>query len=370
MEKILSIVWYKILPPVFGGQKGIAHFNEHLSRHYPLVCLCSENNEPANNLSWQIISTLPVSKWQFLNPFCWKKIKSVVKKEKITHIILEHPYHAIAAFRAKKAGRARLIIHSHNIESERFRQTGKWWWKLLRHYEKWIHQKADLSLFKTEKDRNYAIQQFKVDSDRCIIVPYGISKQHIPDHHTVRRLIRERHAIALEQKILLFAGTLDHEPNAKAVELIYREIAPALSAANFPCRIIICGRNRFPSFQYLKHLSHPAVFYAGEVPDIENYFSAADIFINPARCSSGVQTKNIDALSYHCNLVCFDEGLEKETIQVAGEKIFSTPAGNLEIFIQQIMKAALRRPETPAVFFQHYEWGNIITKVAEHIAAL
>lgn len=41
MSKILSIVWYKVLPPVFGGQKGIAGFNKHLAKHHPLVCLCS-----------------------------------------------------------------------------------------------------------------------------------------------------------------------------------------------------------------------------------------------------------------------------------------------------------------------------------------
>ena len=150
MEKILSIVWHKVLPPMFGGQKGIAYFNRHLSSRYPLVCLCSKNNKPIDDLPYKILPLLPDSKWQFINPFCWRKIKSVAKKEKVTHIILEYPYHAIAAMRSKRATHAKLILHSHNIESERFRQMGKWWWKLLRVYEKWGLQKADLLMVSRE----------------------------------------------------------------------------------------------------------------------------------------------------------------------------------------------------------------------------
>ncbi len=43
----------------------------------------------------------------------------------------------------------KLIVHSHNIEGLRWKTLGKWWWKGLWIYEKWVHRQADLQLFQT-----------------------------------------------------------------------------------------------------------------------------------------------------------------------------------------------------------------------------
>lgn len=367
MTRIISIVWYKVLPPKFGGQKGIANFNKYLSKQYSLVCLCSKNNEPADDIPYKVLPDLPVSKWQFLNPFCWKKIKDGAKKEKATHIILEHPYHGIAACKAKKSTGAKLILHSHNIESERFRRTGKWWWRLLRRYEKWVHREADLLLFKTGSDKNFAINYFEVDPDKCIIIPYGIEQTVLPDRSVAGQLLRQRHNIKTEDKILLFGGTRDYEPNAKAVEKIYTEIAPQLASDNFPFKIIICGRNKEPSFQYLEKLSHPYVIAAGEVGDMEYYFAAASVFINPVQHGGGIQVKNIDALAHHCNLVCFENMIEKETVAVARDKVFTASQEDWPAFIQQIKKAASYTGETPPSFFEHYDWAHSIARLMDRI---
>ena len=137
MTKILSIVWYKVHPAIFGGQKGIAGFNKELAREYSLVCLCSFNNEAGLETNYQVLPKLPVHKKQFLSPRCWETIRQVALKEKPTHIILEHPYHGIAAVKASRATGAKIILHAHNIESQRFRQLGKVWWWPLHFFEKW-----------------------------------------------------------------------------------------------------------------------------------------------------------------------------------------------------------------------------------------
>jgi glycosyltransferase involved in cell wall biosynthesis len=370
MARILSIVWYKVLPAKFGGQKGIACFNEYLSKQFPLICLCSKNNESTDSLPYQLLPELPLNKWQFFNPLCWKKINLVVKNEKATHIILEHPYHGIAAYKAKKTTGAKLILHSHNIESERFRQADKWWWQILMKYEKWVHKKADLVLLKTGTDRDFAISHFRVQPEKCVIIPYGIEKKNVPDRSIAGNIIRKRHGIKPVEKILLFAATLDYEPNAKAVEHIYNEIATRLTNNGYELKIIICGRNKSPAFKYLSQFSHPAVINAGETEDIENYFAAADIFINPVQQGGGVQTKNIDALAFHCNLVCFENMIEKETITVAKEKIFTAPSNDWAVFVSQIEKAVAGFSPTHEDFFNYYDWGNIIQRLTERIDSI
>jgi polysaccharide biosynthesis protein PslH len=368
MTRIASVVWFKVIPPKFGGQKGIALFNKYLSQYYPLVCLCSKNNEPGDDLSYKLINTLPLSRSQLINPFCWRKIIRTAKKEKITHLILEHPYHGIAGWLMKKKQGVKLIIHSHNIEYLRFKQIGKWWWPLLAAYEKWAHRKADLNLFKTQADLELAASRFSLQPGKCIVVPFGIeTDQSKPGRKTARKLIEDRHAIPADCKILLFSGTLDYEPNAAAVEKIVKEIAPALTEISFPFRILITGRNKFASFQYLDKLYHPNIIMAGEVDDIENYLAAADVFINPVKEGGGIQTKTLEAVSYNLNVVCYKEMTEGIRIDLCSGKLFIAEETN---FTEKIIEAGQSSFSTPEPFFAFYDWKRITGVVADKISQL
>lgn len=369
--KVLSIVWYKVLPPEYGGQKGIALFNKYLSQQQPLVCVCSANNEPETGLPYKVLPVLPVGKSQFTSFSCIKKIKGIAKEEKATHIIVEHPYHGLAGSRASRSTGAKLIIHSHNIESQRFREMGKAGWRLLYAYEKWVHRRADFNLFKTETDLTYAITHFGIDPGKCMIMPYGIEKPVLTNKPEARTLIATRHGIAPSEKIILFAGTLDYTPNAKAVERIYQEIAPRLAANKTAVKVIVCGRNRFAAFQYLKKLSHPLVIDAGEVADIQPYFSAADAFINPVQGGGGVQTKNIDALNYGLNVVCFENALAGIDRSLCAGKIFAVPQNDWPAFIENIDKAIATGPvEVPGSFFEYYSFATHTEKLVERLNSL
>jgi len=350
MIRLLSVAWYKILPAKYGGQKGIAFFNEYLARHFPLVCLCSVNNETDRTLPYKLLPKLPVTKFQFISPGSWKLIRQTMVEEKSTHLVLEH--------------------HAHNIESQRFRQLGRFTWPLLAAYEKWTMRHADLCLFKTEEDAQWAAKQFDIPAERSMIAPYGTDIRPPQVRSIAGRLIRERHAILPHEKVLLFAGTLDYLPNARAVETIYKEIAPRLVALDPHFRIIICGRNKEKAFRYLTTFNHERVIMAGEVPDIEGYFEAADVFINPVHSGGGMQTKNIDALARNCTVVSFAGWTDRQLQSLAAEKIFITEDGNWEQFVQQIRKAAQHRVITPPAFYDHYHWAAITRRVAERIHVL
>jgi len=363
MSRILSISWYKVLPPKYGGQKDIALFTKYLSQIHQVVLLCSKNNERAIDMPFETRAELSNSRSQFLNPFCWRKISASAKWFQPSTIILEHPYHGIAGwFAAKKTG-AKLIVHSHNIESERFKSFGKWWWRALAKYEKWVHQKADLSLFKTEKDLHWAVAHFGLDNNKCMIIPFGI-EDHAIDKKRSREAVCKRHNLPAEAKILLFAATLDYGPNARAVELIFKEIATRLNHDDL--KILICGRNNLQQYQYLKELRHPNVLYAGEVEDIENYFAAADIFLDPVETGGGVQTKIIEALSYGLNVVCFKDLADKQ-FYLAGEKIFISEKNDYDAMIKNICSALEKDLPTRSEFFEYYSWKNIIQRLNEKL---
>jgi len=362
--RILSIVWYKVLPAAYGGQKGIANFNQALGKLFPLVCLCSSNNEVPEGLSYTVLPELPVSKLQFLNPFTRQKIVRIAEKEKPTHIILEHPYHAKAAIKACRATGAKLIVHSHNIEFQRYRQLKKKGWQLLYKLEKKVHQQAYLNLFKTENDMKYAIENFKLQPGKCMVMPYGVERPIKTENAKTIIADRYGYGFSFEKKLMLFAGTLDYEPNTKAVFNIYQYLSPYLANDG---EIIICGRNwSRAEFFFWDSKRKFKITYAGEVDDIETYFSAADIFINPVMTGGGVQTKNLDALSYDLNIVCFDNMLSGLDLSFCRDKVFIAKAGDWYDFAYK-MKLAIESPSppTPFDFFYHYSFDNQVAILAK-----
>jgi hypothetical protein len=253
---------------------------------------------------------------------------------------------------------------------------GKWWWRILASYERHTHRRADLNLFKTQTDLNWAVTHFRIERKKCFVVPYGIENKPVVNKVQARTNILDRHALNKE-KILLFAGSLDYEPNAKAVELIFTRIAPMLEK-NSPgkFKIIICGRNKLNKFQYLKRLKHPTVLYAGEVNDIENYFMAADIFLDPVATGSGIQTKILEALSYDLDVICFESMLDDKLNSIAASKIFTCEDGNIGEMVNIIAlldtgnESDRHEPTTPPGFFEYYNWTNIVKRLNEKLEAI
>lgn len=358
MTKVLSLVWYKVLPPKFGGQKGIALFNEHLSRHCKLTCLCSKDNQVTKDISYRVLADLPTGRKHVLNPFYWWKVRQITKKEKPSLLILEHPYHGLAAFLAQKHSKQGFALHAHNIEWRRFQQIGKWWWPLLKAYEKWVFRRAAFVIFKTSTDQNFAIRSFGISPEKCMIIPYGVDRPFPTPRHD--ETIRKRYHISADEKLLLFAGTLDYEPNAKAVEDIYKEIIPRLKASGLRFRIIICGRNKFPAFAYLNDLNDPCVIMAGEQDMITPFFLAADVFINPVLSGGGIQTKNMDALAHDCNTVCFSALATGIPPEICGGKLRIAEDGNWNEFIKLVIDLSALRSPTPDLFFAYFNWARLL----------
>ncbi len=363
--KILSIVWYKVLPARFGGQKAVALFNEYLGRQAPVVCLCSKDNKVID-ASYIIKPELPLGKSQFLNPFAWATIYRCARLEAATHLILEFPYHVLAGFICKKMLCVKVIVNAHNIEFLRFKEQRKWWWRLLYYYEKSGMKKADLIFFKTVEDQQAAIRRFGLEASKVAIIPYGAEQKDMSDAAICQATIREKHRIGPDEKILLFAGTLDYAPNAEAIILINEKLVPLLDQGYFSYRIIVCGRNKLKAYHYLHQIKNSHIIFTGEVENMDTYFKATDVFINPVIGGGGVQTKLMDALSYHLNVVCFHH---KAGISNAGNKLFSVETGDWSGFAAAVVAASVLKAPTPQSFFDHYNWSDITSSAFQKIVA-
>lgn len=367
-EKFLSVVWYKILPAHYGGQQGIANFNQYLGHKISLSCLCSSNNIDNGTLSYQLLPALPVNKTQFVNPLVRKKILSLIHQQKFSHIILEHPYHAWLANYRQTSG-FKLIVHAHNIEFLRMKQRGKWWWRWVKQTEKKAFRQADFILFKTEKDKKLAIEQFKIPATKCLLLPYGIhTASHYLKHNKIEAAhkIRQQYHMQAGEKIFLFAGTLTYEPNQEALQNIVQHILPLLRQnMNTAFRIFICGNQSAETIQQLNR--NPNIIATGFVHNVEDYFLAADVFINPVVSGSGVQTKNFDAIAYGTSVATTSYAAEGLPPYLTGQKVLIAPDNNWPLFTQNVIQLSRQSVPTPPAFYQEFYWGSLIDKILNKV---
>jgi polysaccharide biosynthesis protein PslH len=369
MKKLLDIVPYNYLPYFSGGQKSIAQFLEHFGREADLTVISVAENDFSLAKTYKAIPLLKKPSSRYLDPGLAGKITKLVKKEKYEAIIWEHPYFAWLAWLVKKRTGIKTVFHTHNIEWLRFRSTGRWWWPVLRAYEKWAFQFADALFFINEEEKKYAVERWNLDEKKCIEIPFGIeSKENPADRDQCRQAVASKHGIKEKEKILLFNGLLDYKPNHEALMLILEQINPLLLGSSFEYRIIICGKRLPAELNELKAYADKNVIYAGFVDDIDLYFKAADIFLNPVQTGGGIKTKMVEAIGLGTTVVATEAGAAGIHREVCGEKLVVVPNDQWAKFADAVIRSADKKQSTPDSYYQTYYWGNIAKKAIQKLS--
>jgi hypothetical protein len=368
MLNILSIVSYNFLPPKMGGQKGIGLFYSFFGKQAHVTCVTTRSNDISFAGNYEVLNILSENKLRYANVFYFFTLKKIIRRKQITHLIIEHPYYGWLGILLKKFCKVKFIVHSHNIEALRFKSIGKWWWNILWQYEKFTHRKADTNFFITDEDRAFAIKNFGLDPSKCTTVTYGMELNAPPaalEKQKAKKEIRELYDIAPGDNILLFNGTLSYKPNRDAVDVIVRSINPRLAAnKDFRYKIIICGKGLPEHYSNSNAAISKNIIYAGFVDDINIYFLAADIFINPVIEGGGIKTKIVEALGYNMNVVTTGSGAIGVPLSITGEKMKVVADGDWEDFTSSVVKCNTTAV-IPKAFFDHFFWEGIAKKAAD-----
>lgn len=365
--KILSLVSYNFLPPDMGGQKCIAFFNRYLSKHVNLTCVTIKDNSQSLSEPYPVKNILSNSPTRYINPFYFFTLSRIIKEEKITHLIIEHPYYGWLGILLKWFCKIKLIVHSHNIESLRFKSIGKWWWGILWHYEKHVHKNANYNFFIQDADKNYALENYKLNPQLCVTITYGFELNQAPtstDKESAKTELRKLYGIDESTKLLLFNGTLNYKPNLDALNIILEKINPLLLAEqDFKYKIIICGNKLPANYTGLVDYKEKNIIYAGFVDDITLYFKGCDIFINPVTDGGGIKTKVVEALGYNLSVISTESGAIGIPVEITGGKLLIIPDGDCNQFASQTISLDTDKTIPPA-FFNHFYWDNIAAKAA------
>lgn len=364
--RVVSIIPYKILPARLGGEKGIAVFNEYVASLVPIKAISTQNNDISSAKNYTVVNTLSNSRIRYINIFLFFTIRKMIREHKATHLLIEHPYYGWLAWLIRKTTRVTWVVHSHNIEFERSKSIGRWWWKALKWYEKWVYKKADLIFFISEDDKAYALRELSVDAKKSFAITYGVEIPGIPDDRAeCRRHIESKYNIDAAEKILLFNGALYHHTNYDALKAILDHINPVLlREPGLRYKILVCGKGLPEWFNELRDYQEMNVIYAGFVDDISIYFKAADLFLNPIISGGGVKTKAIEAMAYNCSVISTTIGALGLVEEVCGEKLTVVPDNAWALFSEKTLSELKKKVPTPPTFYQYYYWGNIAQKVA------
>lgn len=358
MAYIVSLASYKFLPANNGGQKNIALFYKYLGKLLRLTTYTVKDNDNFLAENYHAVNFFSKSRFRYINPIYFFLLRPQLKKDGATHLMIEHPYLGWLAIILKKACSLELIVHSHNIESLRFYALKKSWWKLLWHYEKFVHRRSDYNLFITEEDKRYAIQNFKLNPEKCMVATYGIESNAPPtgeERTHAKGFLVEKYHLTKDERILLFVGAFDYQPNRDAFAIIKEHVSPILKERNFRHKILVCGPHLSPD----DYSRDPNIIITGFVEDISLYFKGADVFINPVIEGGGIKTKVVEALGYNLNVVSTESGALGVPSEICNDKLLVSKDGHWTSFVQNIENCLLRYSNISKEFYQHFFWGAI-----------
>lgn len=369
MKKVLNIVPYPYLPYFSGGQKLIAHFNHYLGEQCVLHVAGTEDNDAAQATTYNFHPLLKKSRFRYAGIGAFFRIKKLIKQEKINTVIIEHPYLGWLGVLLKTSCNIKLIVHTHNIEYDRFRTLGKSWWPILKVYEKFVLQRADTVFCITDDDRQWMISQLHLQPQKCMTVPYGIVQEAMPaDKSESKKTVCAAHDLDPSLPLLLFNGLLDYKPNLDALMAILEEINPLLQQNGLSYNILITGKRLPAELNELKAWNKQHVHYAGFVSDIDLYFKAADVFLNPVQSGGGVKTKMIEAIACGTTVVSTKTGATGIELSVTGTKLSVAADNDWPSFAEQVKTHCKAATATPSAYYNYYNWKQITLQVTKYFS--
>jgi glycosyltransferase involved in cell wall biosynthesis len=151
---------------------------------------------------------------------------------------------------------------------------------------------------------------------------------------------------------LLFVGTMHYYPNEDGVVFFCSEALPLLRERfGRPFRVMIVGTR--PSERVLALRQHSEVVVTGEVPDVEEYYRAADVVIVPIRAGGGTRIKILEACAHRKPIVSTPLGAEGLGVTHGRELLIAETATELAACCEMLLTDP-RRAECLAT--AGYEW--------------
>lgn len=274
-----------------------------------------------------------------------------------THIFhAEFPAYGRIAARLKAVFGGIALLVEHNIEYKRISEQnpdlGPRAADFLRRTELSACDAVDQVVTVSEVDRNVLIAS-GVESSKVRVVPHGVDLQAFarakPAFERLRAL-----GVPLDRPLLVFHGAYQYPPNLEAMQILAREILPALDTY-CALRVAVIAIGPSPPLRAI----HPDIFFTGSVDTVAPYLSAAQAAIVPLRHGGGTRMKILDYFAAGVPVVATAKALEGiQVIDGQEALIRETPVELASALAQLLKQPELAKALAQAAkrYVSQYDW--------------
>ncbi len=164
---------------------------------------------------------------------------------------------------------------------------------------------------------------------------------------------------------LVFTGKMDFRPNIDAVLWFAQDILPRIREIVPEAHFTVVGKNPHARLDVLT--GQPGVTLTGEVPDIQPYLDATDVYVAPLRMGSGTRLKLLEAMAMGRAIVSTRVGAEGFDVQEEKHLILADSAADFATAVVNLLRDEARRRALGAaaasLVHEYYDWSVIIPKV-------
>jgi glycosyltransferase involved in cell wall biosynthesis len=343
-----------MLPVRNGGQQRALQWQKALGMYARVTCVTSRASEGYQQGNVKVLPMLKAGIVRYFDFWGLRQLRPLAMEADI--IAVDQPFWGfLAVILAKTAGKP-LVVHAHNVEFQRFKSLGKFWWKALIFYEKWVLEQASLVIFISEPDRAFAVQAFRLQQTRTWVFPYTMEPQrHMASKKELRKALHSKLGIPEQSPMVVFFGDFGYAPNAEALRVLAVEIAPRLQVLAPNAFIVVFGKGVSATFsaKYLAPVRN--LTYIGFVEDIGEMVAAADAMVNPVLTGGGVKTKVLESLAMGIPVVSTDTGALGVEKALCGELLHLFRDGDWETCTQLLVMAFQTKGVLPEAFRQYYD---------------
>jgi len=256
-----------------------------------------------------IFSKYPYVVSKFSHFFMRRKIATEILQNKYKIIYIDHlQLFQYISYSILKNKEILVILDQHNFETEiiarRLAHTRNFIYKLflklerfkLAKYERKACSSADIVFAITERDRSkfWNITNGKCN---CYVSPLFVEKRN-----------KIYSPIGINNKIILFIGTLSWYPNVDGILWFYKNVFKRYNMQALGWVLMIVGNNPVPEITKIN--DNKFVRVIGYVNDVKPYIKKALVSIVPLRIGGGIRIKVLDLFSYGMPIISTSIGCE------------------------------------------------------------
>jgi glycosyltransferase involved in cell wall biosynthesis len=217
------------------------------------------------------------------------------RRNKASLIFAENAYTSLACGLAAKMLQVPMIWDNHgNVKTYAEAMHKSSFFTRMNILLERVLQNLASKVFVVSKVDRDAYEQLGFDKDKFLVVPICADLTTVDRNKMNKTEARKHLSIPTGEKMVLFFGTLNYDPNLEAVDYIAETLCPEVSKKIDDVQYYIAGGGVYHG-QLPDNVHH--IGFVPFSPDLCIWLSAADICIAPLWRGVGVLTKVVDMLS-------------------------------------------------------------------------